>query len=118
MGRVTVDGDDTTRRSVAQLSRRVGIVFQNPDHLLFSETVREEVGFALKNFGFEPGVIVKQVERTLEALDLAHYADTSPFLLRGGGRWRGVLGSVSAGGPGLCGLWRPIVGGGCRSIAE
>src|ERR1700756_806693 len=49
MGKVTVDGDDTTKKSVAQLSRKVGIVFQNPDHLLFSETVRDEVGFALKN---------------------------------------------------------------------
>ncbi|TMI48303.1 ATP-binding cassette domain-containing protein [Candidatus Bathyarchaeota archaeon] len=39
LGRVTVDGDDTTKKSVAQLSRKVGIVFQNPDHLLFSETV-------------------------------------------------------------------------------
>src|SRR5207245_9392848 len=81
LGRVTVDGDDTTKKSVAQLSRKAGIVFQNPDHLLFSETVKEEVGFALKNFGFEPGVVVKQVERTLEALDLTHYANTSTFLV-------------------------------------
>src|SRR3989442_12881769 len=100
LGRVTVDGDDTTKKSVAQLSRKVGIVFQNPDHLLFSETVREEVGFALKNFGFEPRVTVKQVERTLEALDLAHYADTSPFLLSGGGRKRGGFAAVLAWGPG------------------
>src|SRR5207245_4356175 len=96
LGRVTVDGDDTTKKSVAQLSRKVGIVFQYPDHFLFSETVREEVGFALKNYGFEPGVIVKQVERTLEALDLAHYADTSPFLLSGGERQRGAVGAVLA----------------------
>src|SRR3989442_15092738 len=109
MGRVTVDGDDTTRRSVAQLSRRVGIVFQNPDHLLFSETVREEVGFALKSFGFEPGVIVKQVERTLEALDLAHYADTSPFLLSGGGREGGGLVLVLAWGAGLLGFVEPAI---------
>src|SRR2546427_6714271 len=112
LGRVTVDGDDTTKKSVAQLSRKVGIVFQNPDHLLFSETVREEVGFALKNFGFEPGVIVKQVERTLEALDLAHYADTSPFLLSGGGGKGVALCAVLAWGGGYLLFVEPSIGGG------
>ncbi len=110
LGKVTVDGDDTTKKSVAQLSRKVGIVFQNPDHLLFSETVKEEVGFALKNFGFEPGVVVKQVARTLEALDLAHYADTSPFLLSGGERKRVALAAVLAWKPDYLILDEPTIG--------
>src|SRR2546421_10839187 len=114
LGRVTVDGDDTTKKSVAQLSRKVGIVFQNPDHLLFSETVREEVGFALKNFGFEPGVIVKQVERTLEALDLAGYSDTSPFLLSGGERKRVAFAACLAWAPDHLILDEPTIGQDCQ----
>ena len=34
-GVVKVDGVDTGTKSVAQLSRNVGLIFQNPDHQLF-----------------------------------------------------------------------------------
>lgn len=51
-GRIVVDGTDTTKTSVAALARNIGFVFQNPDHQLFSETVEQEIAFALKNFGF------------------------------------------------------------------
>ncbi len=40
-GEVLVDGVSTQRSSVAQLARKVGFVFQNPDHQLFCETVEE-----------------------------------------------------------------------------
>ncbi|MEM3153878.1 MAG: ABC transporter ATP-binding protein, partial [Candidatus Bathyarchaeia archaeon] len=56
-GKVLVDGVETTKVSVATLARKVGFVFQNPDHQLFSETVEEEIAFALKNFGFSQDVI-------------------------------------------------------------
>ncbi|MEM4886246.1 MAG: ABC transporter ATP-binding protein, partial [Thermofilum sp.] len=38
-GRVLVEGMDTRTASVAQISRVVGLVFQNPDHQLFTESV-------------------------------------------------------------------------------
>src|SRR3989475_11483747 len=74
-GRVLVDGEDTRKVSVAGLSRKVGLVFQNPDHLLFSETVKDEVAFGLKNFGFAPDVVEKQVIPAPEGLGSAGYAE-------------------------------------------
>ncbi len=109
-GRVLVDGEDTRKKSVAALSRKVGLVFQNPDHLLFSETVRDEVAFALKNFGYSPDVIEKQVAKTLEALDLTGYAETSPFLLSGGERKRTALAAVLAWEPDYLVLDEPTIG--------
>ena len=109
-GRVIVDDEDTRKVSVAHLSRKVGLVFQNPDHLLFSETVKDEVGFGLRNFGYSPEVVERQVGRTLEALGLADYADTSPFLLSGGERKRVALASILASEPDYLILDEPTIG--------
>lgn len=109
-GQVMVDGEDTKKVSVAHLARKVGLVFQNPDHLLFSETVKDEVAFGLRNFGYSTDVIEKQVERTLEALGLAEYGDTSPFLLSGGERKRVALASILASEPDYLILDEPTIG--------
>lgn len=109
-GRVRVDGVETKKTSVAALSRKVGFVFQNPDHQLFSESVEDEVSFALKNFGFEPDAVEKQVTWVLELLSLSQYRKTSPFMLSGGERKRVALASVLAWGPHTLILDEPTIG--------
>ena len=109
-GTVRVDGVKTTKTSVAALSRNAGFVFQNPDHQLFSETVEEEIAFALKNFGFEEEAIEKRVTWALNLLGLAQYRKTSPFLLSGGERKRVALASVLAWNPETLILDEPTIG--------
>jgi energy-coupling factor transport system ATP-binding protein len=109
-GKVLVDGIDTRTTSTAILSRKVGIVFQNPDHQLFSETVKDEVAFSLRNFGFSEEVIKERVESILKTLDLIDYADTSPFMLSGGEKKRVALASVLAWDPKYIILDEPTIG--------
>lgn len=109
-GRVLVDGVDTRSISVAQLARKVGFVFQNPDHQLFSETVEEEIAFALKNFGFDEKTIRERVDWALNLLDLTRYRKTSPFMLSGGERKRVALASVLAWDPKILVLDEPTIG--------
>jgi energy-coupling factor transport system ATP-binding protein len=110
LGTVRVDGVETKKTSVATLARNVGFVFQNPDHQLFSETVEDEIAFALKNFGFEPEVIEKRVTWALNLLALTQYRKTSPFLLSGGERKRVALASVLAWDPQMLILDEPTIG--------
>ena len=109
-GEVLVDGVSTRDVSVAKLARDVGFVFQNPDHQLFSETVEDEIAFALKNFGFEEAVVEKQVDWALNLLDVVQYRKTSPFMLSGGERKRVALASILAWDPKIVILDEPTIG--------
>jgi len=109
-GEVLVDGVSTRDISVAKLARKVGFVFQNPDHQLFSETVEEEIAFALRNFGFEEATMKKRVTWSLNLLGLAQYRQSSPFMLSGGERKRVALASVLAWDPKVIILDEPTIG--------
>ena len=109
-GRVLVDGIDTRRVSVARLARKVGLVFQNPDHQLFSETVEEEISFALKNFGYDEKTIKERVDWALNMLNLERYRRISPFMLSGGEKKRVALASVLAWDPKIIILDEPTIG--------
>jgi energy-coupling factor transport system ATP-binding protein len=109
-GKVRVGDVETTKTSVASLARTVGFVFQNPDHQLFSETVEEEIAFALRNFGYKPDVIEKRITWAVNLLGLSQYVKTSPFMLSGGERKRVALASVLAWDPQILILDEPTIG--------
>ncbi len=109
-GAVKVFGVDTREESVAHLSRRVGIVFQNPNHQLFSESVEKEITFALGNFGFSEDVVEKRLNWALNSFGLEKYRSTSPMMLSGGEKKRLCLACVLAWDPDVLILDEPTVG--------
>jgi energy-coupling factor transport system ATP-binding protein len=109
-GRVLVDGAETTASSTAQLSRKIGVAFQNPDHQLFSESVYEEMAFALRNFGFSPALVEQRVRWGLELFGLEEYRDSSPLVLSGGEKKRLTLACILAWDPEVVILDEPTVG--------
>ena len=57
-GKVYLMGEDSSGKSVAEMSRRCGYVFQNPNHQIFCTTVREELMVAPKYFDYTTKKIV------------------------------------------------------------
>ena len=109
-GSILFEGEDIKDKSVAQLARRIGLVFQSPDDQLFEETVEKEISFALHNFGIEERLIEKRVNWALNLLDIEQYKEKSPFALSGGERKRVALASVLAWDPDVLVLDEPTIG--------
>ncbi|QOJ79408.1 ABC transporter ATP-binding protein [Infirmifilum lucidum] len=93
-GRVLIDGKDSKSLPASEAARIVSYVFQNPDMMIFSQTVRDEVAFALRNLGFPESEIEKRVQEALRAVDLNKPLDTPPQTLSFGEKHRLAIASV------------------------
>lgn len=109
-GRVLVFGKDTREASVAQLARRVGLVFQNPDHQLFAESVEEEILFTLRNMGYPESRVKERCEYVLRLFDLDKYGQRSPYTLSVGERKRLAIAAVVSHDPDVLVLDEPTAG--------
>jgi len=109
-GRVLVYGEDTREKSVAELSRLVGYVFQNPNHQIFSETVYDEVAFGPRNLGFEEARVKELVKSSLKLVGLEGKGEERPYMLSMGEKERLAIASVLAMDPRLLILDEPTIG--------
>jgi energy-coupling factor transport system ATP-binding protein len=110
VGRVLVDGVETISASIAELSQKVGLVFQNAEDMFFESTVYNEVAFALRNFGYDEEKVRKRVEWALKFFELEQYKDHSPFLLSGGEKKRLAMAIILAWSPSIICLDEPTIG--------
>ncbi|MCX5200688.1 energy-coupling factor ABC transporter ATP-binding protein [Streptomyces sp. NBC_00237] len=95
-GVVEVDGLPVVKRHLAEIRRRVGIVFQDPDDQLFMPTVREDVAFGPAAAGLRGAALESCVREALERVGMEAYADRAPHHLSFGQRRRVAVATVLA----------------------
>lgn len=95
-GRVEVLGQDTRRTPVAELARRIAIVFQDPESQAVGPTLEEEVAFGPENLGVAPIEIAERVSWALALVDLAEQCQRSPAQLSGGEKQRMAIAAALA----------------------
>ncbi|MEU1845040.1 energy-coupling factor ABC transporter ATP-binding protein [Micromonospora sediminicola] len=97
-GTVAVGGLTVTRDrdTLAEVRRRVGIVFQDPDDQLFLPTVAEDVAFGPANLGLRGAELAERVDEALAAVGMAEHRDRAPHHLSFGQRRRVAVATVLA----------------------
>jgi len=105
VGGLRVDAGDRSR--LAEIRRRVGIVFQDPDDQLFMPTVAEDVAFGPANLGLRGAELAARVDEALTAVGMAEHRDQVPHHLSFGQRRRVAVATVLAMRPQLLVLDEP-----------
>jgi cobalt/nickel transport system ATP-binding protein len=98
-GRVSVSGLPVEKANLAEIRRRVGIVFQDPDDQLFLGTVRQDVAFGPANLGITGAELDRRVMDALDRVGMADFVDRPPHHLSFGQRRRVAIATVLAMGP-------------------
>lgn len=109
-GEVTYKGRPVPDYRMSEIGREVGYVFQNPDHQIFAETVREEVAFGPENFGLSGEELDRRVERALATVDLDGLEAEDPFTFSKGQRQRVALAGILATDPEVIVFDEPTTG--------
>ena len=107
-GDVEILGKNTKNCTIAELARDVGLVFQNPDHMFFADTVHDEVAFGLANLGIADGE--KVIDAALGEVGLLATKTLYPRWLSRGERQRLAIACVVAMQPKIIVLDEPTTG--------
>ncbi|MFA8438889.1 energy-coupling factor ABC transporter ATP-binding protein [Pueribacillus sp. YX66] len=114
-GEITI-GDRTIRadekaKNLKPLRKKVGIVFQYPEHQLFEETVEKDICFGPMNFGVDEETAKRKARELLPLIGLDNdVLEKSPFDLSGGQMRRVAIAGVLAMEPEVLVLDEPTAG--------
>ncbi|MDW2796018.1 energy-coupling factor transporter ATPase [Clostridium boliviensis] len=108
-GTVMLEGEDISGRTVAQLAKKVGYVFQNPDDQIFKNQVLEEVMVGPLNIGMTRKEGEERAREALEMVGLLHAAKENPYDLDLSERKMVAIASVVAMDPEVLILDEPTI---------
>lgn len=120
-GSITIGDLAVEESNLAEIRRRVALVFQDPDDQLFMHTVHDDVAFGPANLGIKGHERERQVHDALAAVGAADLGQRTPHHLSGGEKRRAAIATVLAMEPHLLVLDEPTSGldpVGRRELAE
>jgi cobalt/nickel transport system ATP-binding protein len=93
---ITVDGLPLVAPNLAEIRRRVGLLFQDPDDQLFCPTVWEDVAFGPQQLGVREPELSRRVGESLAQVGLAGFEERLPHHLSRGEKRRACLAGLLA----------------------
>ena len=109
-GDIWINGNNISLQPVYKTAEQVGLVFQNPDHQLFANTVNDEMLFSLKSLHLSKEEQESRIVEILKKLDLMDLRDSSPFNVSGGQKKKVALASIVCRKPNILIFDEPTIG--------
>lgn len=100
-GRITVDGVDLKKDTLAVVRKKMGFVLQNSDNQMFLPTVLDDMLFGPMNYGASREDAEQKVDEVLETLSLSHLKNRHNHKLSGGEKRMAAIATVLAMEPGI-----------------
>lgn len=95
-GSIKVNGQEINEKTIWEVRRNVGMVFQNPDNQFVGSTVEDDVAFGLENQGVPREEMLVRVRESLEQVRMAEFMRKEPSRLSGGQKQRVAIAGIVA----------------------
>ena len=115
-GSIFLEGENIEAKTIATISKKVGVIFQNPMHQLFSNTLEDEIKFSLKNLNLDKEEIQIKADQILKEFDLEKYRKRSSFNLSGGESKKLAIASILCRNPDILVFDEPTLGQDAKEI--
>jgi len=93
-GSISVSGVALSRKTVRDVRKKIGIVFQNPEDQLFCPTVFDDVAFGPKNMGLDDNEVHSRVTSALSAMMLDGFEKRNAHHLSFGEKKRAAIATI------------------------
>ncbi|MBO1515330.1 energy-coupling factor ABC transporter ATP-binding protein [Metabacillus bambusae] len=95
-GKVKVCGIELSDKTIWDIRKHVGMVFQNPDNQFVGTTVKDDVAFGLENNGVPRDEMVNRIEWSTKQVKMDAFLENEPHHLSGGQKQRVAIAGVIA----------------------
>ena len=117
-GDVLLGDKNTAEMTLAEISKHVGSVFQNPRSQFFNVDTDSEIAFGCENLGVEPEEIRRRVAQSVKDFHLESLLGRNIFHLSGGEKQKIACASVNATDPDIFVLDEPSANLDLKTVAD